>query len=161
MGLRGAPWILATILLASPAGTAEKVTEFDRFRLENDCKPMQLMVDGLPSQATTIGLTKNVIEVAVRSRLRAARLYSEDRNRGAWSSLHVDVNVIGAAFNVNVQYTKPMKDMATNFIFASVAWYDGATGTHGRNGDYVLATVSLYVDKFIDEYLRVNAESCK
>ena len=118
---------------------------------------MTLLVEGLPEDATTIGLTKDSIEVAVRSRLRAARLYTEDY-AGAW--LYVNVGVVGRAFGIETKYQKMVRDTATELEYTATTWDISTTGTHSRNSSYILATVAKYADKFIDEYLRVNEDAC-
>ena len=40
------------------------------------------------------------------------------------------------------------------------AGHDGA-GTHGKDLGYILSSVSQIADRFIDEYLRVNADACE
>ena len=87
--------LLAAIFLftASPASAGE-VSERDRFELWNKCLPTFLVVEGVDKNAAEIGLTEDAIEVAVRSRLRGARLYTEDDAAGAgWSFLYVRVTV--------------------------------------------------------------------
>ncbi len=43
----------------------------------------------------------------------------------------------------------------------ATTWGVGSTGTHSRNPNFILSSVSQHTDKFIDEYLRVNADACK
>ena len=40
-------------------------------------------------------------------------------------------------------------------------WESGSTGTRASNPSYVLSSVARHTDKFIDEYLRVNANACE
>ena len=153
--------LATTLLLTAASASAGEVSDNDRFQLWNDCKPMQLVVEGLANDATAIGLAKEAIEVAVRSRLRAARLYSEDSAEGAWSYLYVNVGVVGRAFGVYIKYRMMVRDTATELEYMTTTWNIGTTGTHGRDSSYILATVAENADKFIDEYLRVNEDACK
>lgn len=155
MTRRIAPLAAAALLLAAPA-TAEEVSGVDRFRLWNACKPMRLVVESLRQDAADIGLAEDAIEVAVRSRLRGARLY----DAGGSELLYVNVNVSGRAFSTSIGYHKAVLDPASGQIYPTETWNTGAVGTHGGDAGYVLSAVSQYADKFIDEYLRVNAESC-
>ena len=148
-------------MLTPASASASEVSDYDRFKLWNDCKPMLLVVEGLANDATAIGLAKEAIEVAVRSRLRAARLYSEDSAEGAWSYLYVNVGVVGSAFSITTKYQKVVRDTATELEYMASTWNIGTTGTHGRDSSYILATVAENADKFIDEYLRVNEDACK
>ena len=122
---------------------------------------MDLVVEGLPDDASDISLTKDAIEVAVRSRLRAARLYSEESADAAWSFLYVNVNVVGPAHGIGVAYEKVVRDLATMLERTALTWSLDSTGTHGGDPSFILSRVAQAADKFIDEYLRVNADACK
>ena len=70
--------VMAVLLFIGTSVLAEEVSDLDRFQLWNDCRAMNLVVEGLNQDAAEIGLTREAIETAVRSRLRAARLYNAD-----------------------------------------------------------------------------------
>ena len=93
----------------------------------------------------------------MRSRLRAARLYRE----AAWSYLYFNVNVVSSVIHIGVEYNKEVVDRATMLENTATTWGVGSTGTHSRNPNFILSSVSQHTDKFIDEYLRVNADACK
>ena len=150
-------WLATALLLTVASASAGEVSDYDRFRLWNVCHPMGFIVEGLSDDATAIGLTMEAIEVAVRSRLRAARLYSDD----AWSYLYVNVNVVSSGFGIRVEYNKSVMDLATMLERRSTTWDTGATGTHGQDPNYILSYVVQHADLFIDEYLRVNEDACK
>ena len=106
------------------------------------------------------------IETAVRSRLRAARLY-EDLNAGP--VLIVLVRVFKGIFAVDVQLFKAVEDLSVwssmpdsvDHLFGFAAtWANGNIGI-SDDADFVLSIVERYTDKFIDEYLRVNADACQ
>ena len=122
---------------------------------------MMLIGPKLSDDATSIGLTKDAIEVAARSRLRAARLYTEDLDEAALSFLVIQVDVGSDAFSVRIAYGKRKRDLATGLELVAMSWDGGSIGTHGRDSSYILSTVAQHTDKFIDEYLRVNTDSCK
>ena len=151
--------LAAALALTAASASASEVSDQDRFQLWNECRAMTLVVERLPEDATTIGLTKDSIEVAVRSRLRAARLYTEDYAEAAW--LYAKVSVVGPAFSTALEYWKVVRDLATGLEIQTTTWDTGATGTHGRDSSYILGSVAQSVDSFIDEYLRVNADACK
>ena len=149
--------IAAALLLTAASASAGEVSDYDRFRLWNVCRPMGLFVEGLSDDATAIGLTMEAIEVAVRSRLRAARLYSDD----AWSYLYVNVNVLSSGYGTKVEYNKSVMDIATMLERRAATWDTGGVGTHGQDPNFILSYVVQHADAFIDEYLRVNADACK
>ena len=94
--------IVAALLAFSsstPAAFGEIVaSDYERFRLFSDCKPMDLLVESLKPKAAEFGLSKDSIQAAVESRLRSARLYDSE----AWNRLYVNINTTGLAFSVNV-----------------------------------------------------------
>ena len=149
--------VALTLCSVAPAlAQDEEVTRIDRFQLWNDCKPLRLFVGKLDNDAAEIGLTREAITTTVRSRLRGARIYSEDGN--AW--LYVTVNTVNPAFSVKLQFIKLVVDGATNITWGAVTWDAGTFGTQGGNGSYVLGAVSRLMDRFIDEFLRVNGDDC-
>ena len=159
-------WLVAALLLAAAPASAGEVSDRDRFELWNDCKPMLLRVSGLPDDAAEIGLTKEAIEIAVRSRLRGARLYSENFAQAnlyadlSMPTLSISVGVGRTAYSLEVLYSKYMFDPVTDLHDTAITWVNGAAGTHGGDPNYVLSTLAQGTDLFIDEYLRVNAEAC-
>ena len=153
------PIVAAALALAfaAPAGAAEKVDAFDRFGLWYGCEPVGLVVEGLPEGAKAIGLSKSRIETTVRSRLRGARLYSDE---GLRPYLYVNVNVVGAAFGYRMELNKWVKDRASGEVFWAATWRRGGVGTHGKKASFVLSAIGEMTDEFIDEYLRVNEAAC-
>lgn len=117
---------------------------------------MRLVIESLNQDAADIGLAEDEIETAVRSRLRGARLY----DAGGLEFLAVTVTMAGRAFSVLTGYYKGVSDLASGQIYPAETWSTGSTGAHGGDAGYVLSFVSQGADKFVDEYLRVNAESC-
>lgn len=150
---------LAVLMLAASPGIADEheVTDFDRFRLWNDCKPLHLLVESLDENATDIDLTADQIAITVRSRLRAARLYAG--TLGA-PYLYVNINVGLRAFSVSVEYKKEVFDLATGLDGIGATWERAGMGTHGGDAAFILSNLAGYTDAFIDEYLRVNEEAC-
>ncbi len=134
------------------------------FELFNACRPLRLVVEGLPERAAEIGLTKERIQTAAESRLRAARLYTELFFDEDWTSprayLYVNVNALGPAFSLDITYNKWVRDEEFDLSGRARTWHTGSLGTHGGDAGYILQGVSEHVDLFIAEYLRVNEASC-
>ena len=145
--------VLAALLAAAPSHAQ---TDLDRFRLWNDCGAVDLVVEDLSDDADGIGLTKTAVETAARSRLRAARLYDDTAVPG----LYVVVHVVGHAFSITTEFNKWVTD-ANGLRGYAGTWRTRGTGTHG-GGDagYILSLIAQHMDRFIDEYLRVNADAC-
>ncbi len=146
-----------TVLLVSPAHAQEDAKSLlARFKLFNECKPMKLIVEGLHDDASKIGLTEVQLQAAAESRLRSARLYDAAET----PYLYVQVNVVGPAYNISVEYNKVVFDLASGESSLAATWDRGSTGTHGREAGYILSSVSQHMDQFLVEYLRVNEEHC-
>ena len=147
--------LVALAFLATEAA-GETPSPVDRFALFTDCQPMGLVVEGLPPDASEIGLTRESIIAAVESRLRAARLYDAE----ATHLLYVNVNVAGRAFSYSLELKKLVYDLSSGTPFLAATWHTGATGTHGGNAGYILSGVSEAMDRFLVAFLRVNETAC-
>ena len=137
--------------------TAEE--RFNRFRLFDHCRRMNLLVEELPTDALDIGLDEASIQAATESRLRSARLYSSETN--AHSYLYVNVNVVGRTFSASLEYKKMVTDLASEQTRPATTWDTGITGSHGGDGGYVLSALSGEMDRFLVSFLRVNEAACE
>lgn len=151
-------WILLLALLLAPAAVGQDAkSEFARFQLFNDCKSMNLSVEGLHDGAGKIGLTKARLQAAAESRLRSARLYDSDATA---AYLYVNVNVSGPAFSISLKYNKWVFDPASVKNGYATTWDIRSTGTHGGGATFILSSLSEDLDRFLVEYLRVNESAC-
>ena len=160
------PTVALALVLSAPPGAAEKDSQLDCFKLWNGCKPVELLVEGLSNNAAEIGLREEDIETAVRSRLRGARIYDEN----AVPYLY-DINVVGPAFSVDVEFKRRVEVLLPfwekpegmgSLVGYAAVWDSGSTGTYGATGSgFILSSLTRHTDKFIDEYLRVNANACR
>ena len=153
---RAALLLSALALPFSASGAAGEITDFKRFRLFADCRPMRLVVEDLPGGVLKIGLTKEAIRAAVESRLRSARLYDSRASH----YLYVNVNVAGRAFSISLEFNKRVRDILSGDTGRAATWNRGSTGTHGGNANYIVSSVSRHMDKFLVEFLRVNEKAC-
>ena len=89
-------------LLGAASVSAAEVNDYDRFQLWNECRSMILMVENIDmvDDAAANSLTTEGIEIAVRSRLRAARIYSDYETGSDWPHLYINVTVARSAFSV-------------------------------------------------------------
>ena len=151
--------IVLTLCLATSAFAQDDFKfQHDRFQLWNACEPVRLLVEDLNEGATKIGLTRNTIETTVRSRLRAARIYTDSIDADTY--LYVNVLVTGSAFNVKFSYNKYLLDsISGEGPFFAVTWTKGTTGI-ASGSDFILSVISQRIHGFVDEYLRVNADAC-
>ena len=158
--------IMGAILASGP--TASEGTNFLRFAeqaedreyrfdLFNECQGMDLVVEDLHENAGEIGLTKESIQAATESRLRSARLYNPDH---LYAYLYVNVNVIGPAYSIDIEFKKWLHDLAMDRSGIAATWNTGSTGTHGNGASYIVSNVSRHMDQFLVEYLRANEDYC-
>ena len=133
--------------------------EMDQIRLWNECEPLPLIVLVDPEQGAGMMLTKERIETIVRSRMRSARIYSEEY---AGSLLSVDIQFSGQAAHVDFRFRERFEKEFFNYTTPTMAttWQRSMLGTHGNDEGPVLAAVSELTDIFIDEYLNANADAC-
>ena len=147
---------LAALLAAAAAGQDDGTQQsVERFRLYNACRPMGLMVEELTDGAAEIGLTEEA--------LQAARLYTEvfteDYHAKAdFAYLYVNVNVVGTAFSVSVEYHKRVSDRFGQEGIPGT-WRSSFTGTT-RTAGYIVSALSQHLDRFLAAYLRANEEAC-
>ena len=129
-----------------------------RFELFTHCMSIDLLVEVSTRHSSKIGLTKESIQNITESRLRSARIFSNEIRGGF---LVVGVYVIGQAFTVRVEFAKRFIDPLSDELGIATTWETSATGTHGNDPGFILSSVSGFMDKFLVEFLRVNDEACR
>ncbi len=156
--------ILALFLAPVSLVQAQEVNDLDKFQLWNNCAEIRLVVEDLKTEAAEFNLRQEGIETTVRSRLRGARIYTENwfYDDGSWiPSMYIQVNTVGFAFHIDARLQKLVSEPVSGQLGSAATWQRGSTGTHGNDASYVISVVSQLTDIFIDEYLRVNAAACK
>ena len=169
--VRGPMVALLVLTATTPVGAEESEDfgrfmrdEIDRFKLWNACEPIYLAVEDLDDDDAKRGLTREAITTTVRSRLRAARLYSSEY-APSQPYLYANVNTLSGesrvmAYSTALEFKKSLPDPKLNGLEGhATTWETGVVG----QGDaaYILSSVSRLTDKFIDEYLRVNDSACQ
>ena len=170
----------AMIVLVAPAAAdkpwnprefaAELASPIERFFLWNDCGPMRVDAflrsddSNFPEAGLLrhfsidlFGLSRENVISAVRDRFEATHLVED---AGAATRLFVRARVNGNAVRVDVSYEKPVRDLISGAEFYTTTWESQSAGEHGRDDGLILSQVMKEVDKFIDEYLRMNRDSC-
>ena len=132
----------------------------DRFRLCNACRPMEIVVEDLDKDTKAIGLTRDRLQVTAESRLRAARLYTEDSAKANGTFLYVRAAVLGRAWSLHVKYFKTVSDPVSGETRFASTWPASSFGTHTGNPGYIIQVLSENLDKFLVEYVRVNEKDC-
>ena len=121
---------------------------------------MKLVVEDLDKGAKAIGLTRDRLQVTAESRLRAARLYTEDSVKSEGTFLYVNAAVLGRAWRFDVNYFKTVSDPVSGETSIAPTWRAGSLGTHSGDPGYIIQALSEKVDEFLVEYLRVNEKHC-
>lgn len=165
--LTRAALLLSALALSLPASGARGATveesknRIARFELFVDCLPMRLLVENLPADASKIGLTKEAIRAAAESRLRAARLYRSILS-APYHHLYINVNVVGQSHSIRLDFRKDVYDPLSGNTGFAITWNTSGAGTHGGSGaNFILSTISQYMDEFLVEFLRVNEKACE
>ena len=143
-----------------------------RFSLFNSCETMRVHILDSGSRGAEIGLTEESLLTALESRLRGARLY----DGGVAPVLAMNVNVSGAAFNIELEYARlmchtsalsdecgqvfdPELDLRAYCGFVPT-WGRSSTGTHSGDAGFIRSSVVELIDAFLVEYLKANEEAC-
>lgn len=160
MGLTALAW-----LVISPAALADdEIGSHDIFRLCNSVEKIRLVVEDVPSDAIEIGLTSERIENVAESRLRAARIYDPE---GA-DFLHIQSNAIvpkyvsgeqigdgqTIAVSYDLGFNKIIFDSDVKEFGFAETWSQGSILMADAN--FTVQAISEAVDRFINEFLRVN-----
>ena len=142
------------------AGAPAAAEELDRFALFADCAPMRLVVDLLDADATETGLTENAIRNAAESRLRSARLYDPQGQQVLYIGVEAEGAGYLAAVTLHLHYNKVLHDALSGERGHAPTWMDGTIGAFLGDTGEVVSQLSLLLDRFLVEYLRVNEEAC-
>lgn len=132
------------------------MAEYERFQLFHRCASMGLLVmmdDGKGKGA----LAADSVEVAARSRLRAARIFDEEGDPVLL--VYVTKTRRSGAFAVSLHFSKFMTDLSTGDTRRATTWMHSAVGIDQDNS-LLRGLLAEMLDEFVDAYLRVNAESC-
>ena len=155
--------VLVVALVTTVTSISAQYTEnelIDHFQLWHACQPVPLRVEPMKDAAVEMGLTREAIATTVRSRLRAARLYSSEDVTPGQPYLYVSVTTVRRVFDVNIYFFRWLSDPITGVESFATTWIRGMVGHHGGDAGYVLSAVSRKTDEFIDAYLRVNESAC-
>ena len=155
--------VAIAVMMAGHEAPAINLTSPDK-RLYNRCTPMSLFVADMTQDAVSIGLSKSTVENAVESRLRAARVFSDEHSR---DSLYVQLDVLKSGeqevvFGVDVSLNRYMEDNGFGTPDFVEIWSTGTIGFAGSNNHpFIVGAVSKYLDEFLTKFLRANDRVCR
>ena len=163
-------WATLALAVAVLAASTLGKEDAEHFGLYMHCAPVEVHVLGFPDEeADAIGLTKDSVELAVRSRLRAARLYKSknDSNQASVTGfdvrahLWVSVVLTKSASVVRIEMRKSVHDIMSQMMSEATTWSRASLGFHGKDPSRIRGVLAEHMDHFVDAYLRVNEAACK
>ena len=163
--------------LKQRAEELQRAEDMKKFGLYNGCLPMSLLVENLPPNAEEVGLTKEAIQNALESRLRASRLYLTPENKPKsfarakllfsslsgefWETrLYARVSLFNRSFSIELKYEKYVPDSLSGFYAYATTWEKSMLGTSDKDAGYILNGLAELTDMFLVEYLRANEADC-
>jgi hypothetical protein len=147
--------ILLFALISAPAGAQ---TWSDSGLETANYKYVAVVVEGLSADAGSIGLTKERIRTRVELKLRSAGLTpSNDVNKNN-AYLYVNIGVIRNAYNISVEYKRLVDFTTGNLRYQKMATTQNFSnaGMHGNDAAYIMNVLNILLDRFLNEYLKVN-----
>ena len=141
----------------SAASRAASVARSNDFELWNKCQPMGLEVV-LDGGRAGLGFPAHrEVSKMVRTALERARLF--DRH-GARFILSIRATAIAKAYTYEVAFQKPVWDSLSRVPGVSTTWRTGGLKPYWSKRS-ALAEIREAFEKFLDEFLRVNAVACR
>ena len=138
-------------------------TYIKRFEFFNNCEQIGLIVEK-QEESPEVDLTEKAITNSVESRLRSARIFTDEASD---SFLAVNVQIVGEAYNVSVGLAKSLEDHRFSkhlsplpLVGPAYTWHMASTGTHAGQGGFILSQLSQIVEEFLVEYFKVNQKYC-
>ena len=111
--------------------------------LVNNCEAINLVVEGLPNDAIDLGLEEDAIETMARSRLRAARIYTDEKHQAGKTDGYITVRMDdGTTHNFRVDLKSDIYLENTS----SIQLADGRTDYLYINTNVVGKAFSIGVD---------------
>ena len=147
----------------------EAITEYlnpERFQLGNECASIGVTVEHFSrtEHAEQIGLDKEVIETTVKNILRGSQIYAEKKVPGLLVQVDVgDSNFYMGVFFVDIvdrQWWIEGEGLVPYATGPAATWFKAGLMPHLGDPYTVLHGITLFIERFVDEYLRVNAEAC-
>ncbi len=147
--------ILLFALISAPAGAQ---TWSDNGLETANYKYVAVTVEDFTADAGEIGLARDRIQARVELRLRSVGLTPGKDSTKNGTYLYVNVHVADNVFNILVKYNRLVGFITGNRRYRQLAttWESGTTGTHGRNTAFIMVALDRHLDRFLNEYLKVN-----
>jgi hypothetical protein len=121
--------------------------------------PLDVLVEDVSDDAKKIGLSKEGIEACVNRTLRQAGI-TPGGPRDFAGAIFVNINVVGDSFTISISFKRPVFYSRGDKWFRTVGatWDQSVTGTHGRDGRYILDNIANQLEVFCNEFLKANGK---
>ena len=120
-------------------------------------KTVGYRIESLSDAAAEIGLSKNRLQTRLELRLRQAGFVPVP---GGLTYLYLRVTVTrtgGYCIELSFNRTVSFPDAGREYtVFGAAVWDTGSAGTHGGDPEYIVGWVDRTLDRFLNEYLKVN-----
>lgn len=152
---------LCGLVFTGNASASERISDTDRFRLWNNCEPIGMVVR---SRFKGFGDPKERFEGIIRDKLQAANVY--DKNTpNAFMQLDiavVDLHNKGKMFSFVFLFFKTVDDKKSGlrYLAATTHIHSGPKFVNPNSTELIFSQLNNYLDLFVEEYLRVNADAC-
>ena len=150
---------------AVPFIPARTVEDLKRHQLFVECRPIVANIGKLSTEVQAVGLTKSMLEHAVKSRLRASGIYADSTKTGgstkvpAW--LEVEVRTVGDISNVHLAFVKFFYDPLSGLTGPAETWtHTQPLFTKQVNGEALLFGIKLRLELFLQAFFEVNESAC-
>lgn len=131
------------------------------FKLYNECEPVPTRAGFAVERSPGIDLSEAMLWAAVEHRLRAAGVFTDTPGEGRpLPFLLVDVEVMGPAYYIFIEFAKWMHDFRSNDRGWVTAWRRLRVGLHDDRNDFIVSELLVVLNDFLTEYLRVNESAC-
>ncbi len=124
----------------------------------NDYRNVQILIEDLDRDATTIGLSKQAIRTRVDLRLLESDLRPANARDNERPYLYVRVSVVGGANSIGVMYIRRTYFDSPPYFYGvtAITWDRSNTGTHDGSSASVLESLDDLLDVFLQDYLTAN-----
>ena len=160
-GLRTSPLLVSTLLsigMLFPAlAAAQTQHAYPRLVIDN-FRNIDFLLDSLSDEANRIGLSSHGLRTLAHVRLRMSGIDVSQRSDRA--AIYLNVDVKGPVYHVRISMLRPTSYIvhgeARNTL--SETWYDETMGTHDGNRKELEAGILRMLNRFLEEYVRINNE---
>jgi len=156
--------LTAILFIACGAGTAAYGdATLSKNGLEvSDYETIFLRIDSLSTDAAAIHLTEDMIRQRVEVRLRSAGLKVKPFVGGrVVPYLRVWIGITGPASRLDVDFNRVVEfddGSGKKWVTLATTWKTGCYAAHRNDAIYVLGLVDVYLDEFLNGYLKANTQ---